>query len=178
MPTETFLSKWVWKFEYTLPVTQVAVAVFLWRQTELWRALTRHMDMPGPGAAARVLDLINLPIAVLRGVWWRAFDVYRPDWIFVAMLAVFWYWVGREIESRLARRTPLAIKAQLARIAVDALLTVSSLLFVFFGSADFRWFPWWYFVPAVVFSLVWIFVPPFLLCFDLFSIVRPRKMSL
>jgi hypothetical protein len=150
------------KLEYALPVTQVAVAVFLRHQSELWITLTRHMDMPGPGAAASVLALINLPITVLRGVWWRAFDVYWPDWIFVAMLAVFWYWVGREIESRLARRTPLAIKAQLARIAVDNLLTASSLLFIFFGRADFRWFPWWYFVPALVFSLFWVFVPPIL----------------
>jgi hypothetical protein len=163
------------KLEYALPVTQVAVAVFLRHQSELWITLTRRMDMPGPGAAAIVLDLINLPIAVLRGVWWRAFDVYWPDWIFVAMLAVFWYWVGRGIESRLTRRTPLAIKAQLARIAVDALLTVSSLLFIFFGRADIRSYPGWYVVPAVVFSLVWIFVPPFLLCSDLFSIGRRKR---
>jgi hypothetical protein len=159
------------KLKYLLPVAQVTVAVFLLHQYELWVMLTRHLDMPGPGAAATLLALINLPIAVLRGFWFRSFDVYWPDWVFVAAVAVFWYWAGREIESRLDR-TPLAIKSQLACIAVDMLLTVSSLSFVLSGRTDFRWFPWSYFVPAFVFSLVWIFVPPVLLCSDLLSIMR------
>jgi hypothetical protein len=43
---------------------------------------------------------------------------------------------------------------------------VSSLLFLSSGKADFRWLPWWYFVPAVAFSLIWVLVPPLLLCSD------------
>ena len=130
--------------------------------------------MPGPGAAATVLSLINLPITVIRGMWWRAFDVYWPDWIFVALLAAFWYWLGQEIEFRFVGRTPLALKEQLTRFAVDALLTVPGLFFILWGKADFRWFPWWYFIPAVVFSLAWVFVPPIVLCCDLFLIARVR----
>jgi hypothetical protein len=167
------------RLKYALPVIHIAVAAFLRHQSKQWITLTRHMDMPGPGPPERVLAFISLPVTVLRGIWWRAFYVYWPDWIFVTTLVVLWYWVGSEIESRFARRTPFAISAQLARVAVDALLTASSLWFIFFNRVhDMSWFPLWYFVPALVFLLAWIFVPPFLLCADLFAIVRTKRVSL
>lgn len=103
--------------------------------------------MPGPGAAATLLALINLPVALVRGIWFRSFDVFWSDWIYVIALVVFWYWAGREIESRLDRRTQVAIKSPLVRIAIDLLLTASSVSLIsgavsildgFLGRISFR----------------------------------------
>lgn len=164
------------RLKYPLLVAQVSVAMFLRHQPELWMTLTKHDDMPGPGVAATLLALINLPLALLRSFWFRSFDVFWPDWFFVAAIPVFWYWIGREIELRLATRTPFAIESQLARIAVDLLLTGASLFFALYSHTDLRSFPLPYFVPALAFSLVWILVPPFFLCSDFLSMVRRKTV--
>jgi hypothetical protein len=164
------------KLKYLLPLTQIVVAIFLLHQYQRWMILTRHDDMPGPGPAANLLGLINLPVALLRGVSFRSFDLDWPDWIFVVVLAILWYWLGREIESRLDRRRQATIGRQLVRIATDVLLTVCSAGLVFWGHYELLSLPWSYFAPSVVFLLFWVFVPPLLLGYDLYSVARRTWM--
>lgn len=166
------------RFKYALPVAQIAIAVFLLHQCQLWIIMTRRDDMPGPGPAAALLALINVPVALLRGVWFRSFDRFWPDWIFVVALAIFWSWVGREIESRLDRRMQVTIKSQLARLVTDVLLTVSGVSLIWLGHIEFRSFPWPYFIPSLLFSWFWIFGPPVLLGYDLFPLARRQRMNL
>lgn len=165
------------RLKYVLPVTQSAIAIFLLYQKQLWILMTRNADMPGPGPAATLLTLINVPVEFVRGVWFRTYHVFWPDWIFVLTCAMFWYWVGGEVESRtVERRTPVNIRSQLAKIAIDVLLVVSSVSFFFPGLHDFRWFPWSYFIPSLAFSLFWFFGPLVLLGYDLFSMARRKSV--
>jgi hypothetical protein len=165
------------KLKYALPVTQSALAIFLLHEYQLWLVMTRNADMPGPGPAGTILVLINVPVALVRGVWFRSHDVFWPDWIFVLALAIFWFWVGQEIESRLVeRRTPVNIRSQLAKIAIDVLLIVSSVSFFGGFHTEFRWFPWSYFIPSLASSLFWLLGPPVLLGYDLFSMARRKPV--
>lgn len=166
------------QLKYVLPVTQVAVAIFLLHQYQMWIVLTRHNHMPGPGVASTLLDLINLPVALLRGFWFKSFDFFWPDWIFVVALAIFWYWAGREIESRLDGRTPVTIKSRLARIVIDVLLAAFSVSFFLRSHIDLRSLLWPYFVPTLLFVLLWIVAPLTLLGYDLFSLARKKWRSL
>ncbi len=139
------------KLKYLFPAVQSTVAIFLLHQYQLWMVLTRHADMPGPGPAAILLSIINLPAAAIRGIWFRSFDVFWPDWIFVVALALFWYWAGREIALRIEQRTRDTIKLRLARIAIDVLLTAQSVWFILESNTDFRWFPRLYCCSAAIY---------------------------
>jgi ABC-type uncharacterized transport system permease subunit len=91
------------------------------------------MDMPGPSPASQLLGSINAPLALLDAFVVR--HLHLPGrWdliIFVAAIAVFWYWVGMNIVSWREQRaaylfswTPLRLLADIMIIGGGTFLIV------------------------------------------------------
>ena len=121
------------KLKYVLPLAQMALAVWLIHQAQLWYVAHRRSDAPGPAPADTLLASINAPVQ-LAGTLWRDLEWPWDAVILIAAIGVFWYWVAVNIESWRERRAPFLFAWRPLRIAADLFLIAAGASLMWFGS--------------------------------------------
>lgn len=88
------------KLKYTLPLSQMALAVVLLWWSQVWyKAVTRTADMPGPSPAFQLLIAINAPLALPRLLCIHYLFYPWDDVTLIAAVGLLWYWVALNIDS-------------------------------------------------------------------------------
>jgi hypothetical protein len=123
------------KFGHALPIVQMALAVALFRWSDIsLRAELRVADMPGPAPAFQMLTAINAPVCVARALWLRYLPGYWDYVILLLAIGLFWYGIALNIRSWREQRTLVVFKWSPLRIAVDLLLiAIGGLLASYFA---------------------------------------------
>jgi hypothetical protein len=181
------------KLRYVLPLIQIALAVVLLWQSQVWFEAVRHrFDMPGTAPHSLLLLAINAPITVLRVLWYRHMNYYMDMAILIAMIGILWYWVGLNVESLRTSGQVLALDRMPLRIAADLLLIALGFFFGFvyvhdelthreLASAKFAVLHVWLRTPfRVTLTFFWISWPVALIFFfgrDLIHILRRNPAS-
>jgi hypothetical protein len=153
------------KLKYALPLVQTLVAVALLVWTDRWeRALMRIDDMPGTPPSFTLLVAINAPLAVPTALAFRYLLGSWNDATVVVAIAVFWYWVGLNIESWRQRRRILMFSWTPLRLSGDAIGVGIGVVCALVLSHDFvlYGFPrvpsltgWLWFIPCTSLPIAW-----------------------
>jgi hypothetical protein len=162
------------KIRYALPLVQMLLAAtLLWWDHLLSRVGDRACDMAGPTPAFSLLIAINMPVSLPRMAWYRHVPYPLEDFILIAAVGLFWYWVALNIPSW--RRTGFSSWWRPVQLVVDlaivALGVVSGLYGVgkeYDGSRSFTYGVgcfgpnlWFRFLPLILigcFYLAWSLV--------------------
>jgi hypothetical protein len=159
------------KLKYALPLAQMALAVWLLHQSDLWYLAHRRLDAPGRSPASILLWSINAPVAEVSTLWQRYVEWPWDVVISVAVIGMFWYWIALSIQSWRERRKPLFFAWRPLRIAADLLLIATGASLAWFGvligGLHDTYIPLWIQWSCLLWSLVFlvIFGRDLILCF-------------
>jgi hypothetical protein len=172
------------KLRYVLPLVQMALAVALLWQSNLWfKEAVRLSDIPGPSPAFELCRSINAPIALFQALWFRYASSSADNIVFVLAVGALWYWVGVNFESWRRYRAVLVIRRKSLRLAIDLVLfAMGVLLAIVFMSEMRKVLP--YFDPRSLWSLaifgpyvLWSLVLMFFFGRDFIIGVREGKLN-
>ena len=122
------------KIKYALPVAQMMLATtLLWWDHLLSRVADRACDMAGPTPAFSLLVAINMPVNLLRVVWYRHVPYPLEDFILIAAVGLFWYWIARNVASWRQRRTLFSSWWRPVQLLVDLAIVAVGLVCCLYG---------------------------------------------
>jgi hypothetical protein len=119
------------KLRYTLPVSQMALAVGLLWWTDLWFKATNRLGHIGDISPALTLCIsISAPVALVRAIWFRYLSAYGDYLALVLAVGALWYWVALNIESLRRNKKVLMFTWVPLRLASDLLLIAMGVFWV------------------------------------------------
>jgi len=111
------------KLKYTLPLSQMALAVVLLWWSQVWfKAVMRTADMPGPPPAFTLLIAINAPLALPRLLCIRHIFYPWDNVTLIAAVGLLWYWVALNTDSWRTHKAVFMFKRKSQRLVGDLAL--------------------------------------------------------
>ena len=111
------------RLKYGLPLVQVGLAVTLLTWDAFWqRTMARHMDMPGPSPAFKLLVSINAPLALPRAFVFRHLPGWWDPITFTVGIGLLWYWVAMNIVSWRERGVAYLFSWRPLRLVADVVV--------------------------------------------------------